>query len=142
MPASFDYTVIRVVPRVERQEFINAAVVLFCPEMRFLAAHIHLDEQRLKALWADRESIAARALSLAQFAAQHDHPAVAGAYGDLRRAGPCDEAVGEAVFGAVKAMFPSPVRGWVRFLAIYPGLRSSSTNLSWANSHRPLRGLG
>jgi hypothetical protein len=53
MPASFDYTVIRVVPRVERQEFINAAVVLFCPEMRFLAAHIHLDEQRLKALWAN-----------------------------------------------------------------------------------------
>ena len=29
MPASFDYTVIRVVPRVERQEFINAGVVVF-----------------------------------------------------------------------------------------------------------------
>jgi DUF3037 family protein len=53
MPASFDYTVIRVVPRVERQEFINAGVVVFCLEKRYLAARIHLDEQRLKALWPD-----------------------------------------------------------------------------------------
>lgn len=53
MPASFDYTVIRVVPRVERQEFINAGVVVFCPEKRYLAARIHLDEQRLKALWPE-----------------------------------------------------------------------------------------
>jgi hypothetical protein len=53
MPASFDYTVIRIVPRVERQEFINAGVVVFCLEKRYLAAHILLDEQRLKALWPD-----------------------------------------------------------------------------------------
>jgi Protein of unknown function (DUF3037) len=53
MPASFDYTVIRVVPRVERQEFINAGVVVFCPEKRYLAARIHLDEQRLRALWPE-----------------------------------------------------------------------------------------
>jgi hypothetical protein len=53
MAASFDYAVIRVVPRVERQEFINAGVVVFCPERRYLAARIHLDEERLKALWPE-----------------------------------------------------------------------------------------
>jgi hypothetical protein len=53
MPASFDYAVIRVVPRVERQEFINAGVVVFCLEKRYLAARIHLDEQRLRALWPE-----------------------------------------------------------------------------------------
>lgn len=51
MPASFDYAIIRVVPRVERQEFINAGVIAFCLEKRYLAARIHLDEKRLKALW-------------------------------------------------------------------------------------------
>jgi hypothetical protein len=51
MPTSFDYAAIRVVPRVERQEFINAGVVVFCLEKRYLAARIHLDEQRLRALW-------------------------------------------------------------------------------------------
>ena len=51
MPASFDYAIIRVVPRVERQEFINAGIVLFCLEKRYLAARIHIDEARLKALW-------------------------------------------------------------------------------------------
>ncbi len=53
MHASFDYTVIRVVPRVERQEFINAGVVVFCPEKRYLDARVHLDEQRLKSLWPE-----------------------------------------------------------------------------------------
>ena len=50
MPASFDYAIIRVVPRVERQEFINAGVMAFCLEKRYLASRIQLDEQRLKAL--------------------------------------------------------------------------------------------
>jgi hypothetical protein len=53
MPASFDYAVIRVVPRVERQEFINAGVVVFCLEQRYLDARIHLDEARLISLWPD-----------------------------------------------------------------------------------------
>jgi hypothetical protein len=50
---SFDYAVIRVVPRVEREEFINAGVILFCLERRFLQARILLDEERLKALWPE-----------------------------------------------------------------------------------------
>lgn len=52
MPAhcAFEYAVIRVVPRVEREEFVNAGVVLFCAELDFLAARIELDERRLRAL--------------------------------------------------------------------------------------------
>ena len=50
---SFDYAVIRVVPRVEREEFVNAGVILFCLEQKFLEARIQLDESRLKALWPD-----------------------------------------------------------------------------------------
>jgi len=53
VPCSFDYAVIRVVPRVERQEFINAGIVLFCLERRWLKAEIRLDEARLRALWPE-----------------------------------------------------------------------------------------
>lgn len=49
--SSFDYAVIRVVPRVERAEFLNAGVLLFCLERDFLRARIELDEARLLALW-------------------------------------------------------------------------------------------
>lgn len=54
-PASFDYALLRVVPRVERQEFINAGVVVYCPQKRYLAARIRLDEARLRALWPDAD---------------------------------------------------------------------------------------
>ncbi|HUZ97024.1 MAG TPA: DUF3037 domain-containing protein [Edaphobacter sp.] len=53
MPSSFDYAVVRVVPRVERGEFINAGVILFCLEHRFLEARVQVDEARLKALWPE-----------------------------------------------------------------------------------------
>jgi hypothetical protein len=39
-----------VVPCVEREEFVNAGVILFCKQHRFLAARIALDEARLTAL--------------------------------------------------------------------------------------------
>jgi hypothetical protein len=55
MPTSFDYAAIRVVPRVDRQEFINAGVVVFCLEKNYLAACVHLDEARLKALWPETD---------------------------------------------------------------------------------------
>ena len=58
--ASFDYAILRVVPRVERQEFINAGVVAFCLEKRYLAARIHLNESRLRALWPDADVESAR----------------------------------------------------------------------------------
>ena len=46
----YDYAVIRVVPKVEREEFINAGVIVSCPELSFLEARINLDEARLLAL--------------------------------------------------------------------------------------------
>jgi hypothetical protein len=49
-PHLFEYAVIRVVPRVEREEFINVGVIVYCPKQRFLQCRITLDEQRLQAL--------------------------------------------------------------------------------------------
>jgi Protein of unknown function (DUF3037) len=56
---SYDYAIIRVVPRVEREEFVNVGVIVSCPARRFLEARIELDEQRLMALdsTVDLESI-------------------------------------------------------------------------------------
>ena len=48
--SSFDYAVIRVVPRVDRGEFINAGVIVYCLQRDFLRARIELDAQRLRAL--------------------------------------------------------------------------------------------
>jgi hypothetical protein len=52
-PASFSYAVIRVVPRVDREEFINAGVVLHCPARGYLGAQVALDEGRLCQLFPD-----------------------------------------------------------------------------------------
>ena len=46
----FEYALLRVVPRVERGEYINAGVVLYCQDAKFLDARIHLDPERLHAL--------------------------------------------------------------------------------------------
>ena len=52
MPAehTYDYAVIRVVPRVDRGELINVGVILSCPAVDFLEARIELDAARLLAL--------------------------------------------------------------------------------------------
>jgi hypothetical protein len=47
---SYDYAVIRVVPRVEREEFVNVGVILSCERTDFLEARIEVDEARLRAL--------------------------------------------------------------------------------------------
>lgn len=49
-PNSYDYAVVRVVPRVERGEFINVGIILSCPAQDYLGACIELDEERLRAL--------------------------------------------------------------------------------------------
>jgi DUF3037 family protein len=46
---SYDYAVIRVVPRVDREEFMNVGVIISCPAKDFLEARIELDEGRLLA---------------------------------------------------------------------------------------------
>jgi Protein of unknown function (DUF3037) len=50
VPSSFDYAIVRVMPRVERGELINAGVIVSCPTERYLAARIALDVARLHAL--------------------------------------------------------------------------------------------
>lgn len=51
--SSYDYAIIRVVPRVERGEFLNAGVILFCRTLQYLASAIDLDQARLAALAPD-----------------------------------------------------------------------------------------
>ncbi len=53
MAKAFSYSIVRVVPRVERGESFNAGVVLFCRQLDFLAARIGLDRARLAALGPD-----------------------------------------------------------------------------------------
>ncbi len=48
----FEYALIRVVPRVEREEFMNIGVILYCAKQKFLKIHYILDESRLGALCA------------------------------------------------------------------------------------------
>ena len=47
---TYDYAVIRVVPRVEREEFVNVGVIVSCERAKFLEACIEVDEARLRAL--------------------------------------------------------------------------------------------
>lgn len=65
---AYDYALIRVVPRVERGEFVNVGVVLSCKAANHLQARIELDENRLRALDARIDIEAVRA-HLAAFAA-------------------------------------------------------------------------
>jgi hypothetical protein len=51
--AYYSYAVIRVVPRVEREEFVNAGIILFARTLHFLEARIALDEGKLRAIAPD-----------------------------------------------------------------------------------------
>ena len=108
---SFDYAVLRVVPRVERQEFLNVGVILFCLEKRFLGARVHIDNRRLAAVWpeldldivrqhaeafvkicrarprgrADCSPLPARAFPLARRSPQHHHSGLPGSHRAVRR---------------------------------------------------------
>ena len=45
----FEYAVIRIVPKVERGEFLNAGVIVFCKRLKYLAMRFQIDAQRLQA---------------------------------------------------------------------------------------------
>ena len=47
-PCTFEYCIIRVVPRVEREEFLNAGVLLACAAQDYLRACVELDKSRLQ----------------------------------------------------------------------------------------------
>lgn len=57
----FEYALLRVVPRVERGECINAGVVVYCRAQAYVGARIHLDEARLLALDPDADVAGVRA---------------------------------------------------------------------------------
>jgi Protein of unknown function (DUF3037) len=52
---AFDYVVVQVVPRVDRDERMNAGVILFCPASGFLGCRVALDRDRLRALSPDAD---------------------------------------------------------------------------------------
>ena len=87
----FAYAVLRVVPRVERGEYLNAGVVLFCRRADFLDLRTHLDERRLAAL------------------APGIDPAPVRSRLDALRLVVCGDPAG----GAVAALEPSERFGWV-----------------------------
>lgn len=47
----FEYAVIRVVPRVEREEFLNVGVILLCKKKEFLKVLYTLDESKIRAIY-------------------------------------------------------------------------------------------
>jgi hypothetical protein len=51
--SSFDFAIIRVVPRVDRGECVNAGVILFCLSQKFLGARVFLDQRPIQALCPD-----------------------------------------------------------------------------------------
>lgn len=52
---AFEWSLVRVVPRVERGEFVNAGAIVYCQALDFLHAAVELDEDRLRALHPDSD---------------------------------------------------------------------------------------
>jgi hypothetical protein len=87
----FQYAALRIVPRVERGEAVNAGVVLFCRPLRFLGARTQLDEALLHALAPDCDPSAVRA-----------------ALADIERI-----AAGDPAGGPIAALEPSERFHWI-----------------------------
>lgn len=49
----FEYAILRVVPQVEREEFLNAGVILYCAKQKFLQVKFELNEERFKLFSCD-----------------------------------------------------------------------------------------
>ncbi|GAB2756993.1 DUF3037 domain-containing protein [Nocardioides pakistanensis] len=72
----FQYVVLRCVPRVDREEFVNVGVVLYCQQADFLEARCHVDEERLAALAPELDVDAVRsALSTVEAVCRGDESA-------------------------------------------------------------------
>ncbi|WP_245596562.1 DUF3037 domain-containing protein [Nocardioides alkalitolerans] len=104
--APYQYVVLRCVPRVDREEFLNVGVVLYCEETRFLGADWHVDEPRLAAAFPD--------LDLATLCAALDF--VAGVCAGDERGGSAASHPTGTRFGFLKAprstvVQPGPVHG-------------------------------
>ena len=118
MPArhAFEYAVVRVVPCIEREEFVNAGVVLFARAADFLGCEIALDTERLRALAAGAGRQPASTLDLdaiaAQLQAMRDVCAGAAAAGPIARLPP-SERFHWLVAPRSTAIQTSPVHGGV-----------------------------
>ena len=63
---TFEYAVLRVMPRVERGEFLNAGVLVYCRQRDYLGSRVHLDPERLHVLDPTADAVAiGRALQAA-----------------------------------------------------------------------------
>jgi hypothetical protein len=80
-PQVFEYAVLRVVPRVDRGEAINAGILVYCRPLRFLRALVDLEADRLLALDPAADVEAVRQ-ALAAIAAVCDEPGPAGRQGE------------------------------------------------------------
>ena len=100
---AFSYAILRVVPRVERGESLNAGVVLFCRRLDFLGARVGLDRERLAALApkASPEAVIAQLEALVRVA---DGDPVAGPVAQLAAA----ERFGLLVAPSSTIIQPSP----------------------------------
>jgi hypothetical protein len=107
-PTEFQYTVLRLVPSVERGERINVGVVVFCRQLDFLRARFGIDEARLAALAPDLDP------------------------GEVRPAlqAICDVVAGDPSAGPLAALPASERFGWV--------VANSSTIIQPSPSHTGL----
>lgn len=51
----FEYAVIRLVPRVEREEFLNTGVILYCPDQKFLQVKFSVNKIKIEAIAPDQD---------------------------------------------------------------------------------------
>lgn len=51
----YEYAVIRYVPNVEREEFVNVGVVMMCKRRRWIKVELHIDRERINVLWPDAD---------------------------------------------------------------------------------------
>jgi Protein of unknown function (DUF3037) len=78
----FEYAIVRIVPRVEREEFLNVGIILYCPAQQFLHTAFELNEARLLVLDAP-ENISGISAYLSMFEQICAGSAEAGSLGAL-----------------------------------------------------------
>lgn len=84
MRMPYQYVVLRCVPRVDREEFVNVGVVAYCQEASYLEAACHVDEARLRGLSASIDLTAVRhALAFVEGVCRGDSALGDPAAGDL-----------------------------------------------------------
>tara|TARA_R110002012_G_scaffold318227_1_gene536118 strand:+ start:57745 stop:58128 length:384 start_codon:yes stop_codon:yes gene_type:complete len=51
----YEYAIIRIVPKVEREEFFNVGVILFCKSKKFLGMTYHIDSKKLSSFYCEKD---------------------------------------------------------------------------------------